>query len=188
MSAAQKWISCGGMLAILLEVFFPPWQQPYQGHRLPYRVELGHHFLQPPPQPTGEQSWIQNVPASECTVSVESMVVLRQCGMVLAMTAILLIGFRQATGSSVGNPLNMRRLGLVSLLLALCLPVPPPDGIPVAALVIMSPLALFSDGGHLGRWFVPMLAVASFGTYFAITFLVLWAVAWVFRRSYAVAV
>jgi len=36
----------------------------------------------------------------------------------------------------------------------------------VAALVIMAPVALFSDGGHLGSRFVPMLAAASPGSIF----------------------
>jgi hypothetical protein len=188
MSAAQKWISCGGALAILLTAFFPPWQQTYQGHRLPYRGELSHHFLWLPPQPTGEQSWIQNVPASECAVSVETMVVLRQCGMVLTMTAILLLSFRRSEGTSVWNLVTTRRLALVSLLLTLCLPVPPPDGIPVAALVIMAPIAPFSDNGHLGPWFVPMLAGVSLGAYFAIIFTLLRVAAWVVRRRYTVPV
>jgi hypothetical protein len=195
MSAAQKWVLRGGTLALLLVVLFPPWQQIYQGHPLAYRGEMGHHFFWLRPNPVGEQSWMVNAPASECKVVVKRGVILRQCGMVAGMIAILLFAFRkhtsgQPSGSGLETTsapaiiasLKTRRLMLISLFLALCLPVPPPDGIPLGALVVMAPLSLFSDNGHLGPWYVPLIASASLAIYFTPVFLVLSGVAWLARR------
>src|SRR5713226_9343457 len=94
MSAAQKWIVRVSGLALFLVVLFPPWRQTHKGQRLSYRGELGHHLLWPRPEPVGEQSWIVSAPASECEVSLELGAVFRQCGIVFAMTAILLFAFR----------------------------------------------------------------------------------------------
>jgi hypothetical protein len=163
MTSAQKWITSAGAVALLLVVLFPPWQQTYRGHPLAYKGEMGHHFRWAPPSPVGEQSWMVTAPASECRVVVKPGVVGTHCGMMLAMIAILLFAFRK---QSAGQPrvtavessgpatilasLKARRLMLISLFLALCLPVPPPDGIPLGFFVVMSPVALFSDNGHLG--------------------------------------
>jgi hypothetical protein len=115
--------------------------------------------------------------------------------MMLAMIAILLFAFRKqsagqprVTGVESSGPatilasLKARRLMLISLFLALCLPVPPPDGIPLGFFVVMSPVALFSDNGHLGPWYVPLIAGAPLAIYFSILFLLLSAVAWLVRK------
>lgn len=195
MTAAQKWVLRGGAIVLLLVVLFPPWQQIYQGHPLAYRGEMGHHFFWLRPNPVGEQSWMVNAPASECKVVVRRGVVLRQCGMVAGMIAILLFAFRKHAAGQLSDTgvetmsalatiasLKTRRLMLVSLFLAFCLPVPPPDGLPLGALVVMAPLGFFADSGHLGPWYLPLIAGASFAIYFTLLFLVLSGVAWLAHR------
>lgn len=177
MNAAQKTVLLGFFLALFAVLLFPPFQQTNQGVKLMYGGELGHHFRWPRPRPTGEKSWLENVPASECTVGIEYGVVLRQIGIVIAMAAVLLLAFRKWPLSPVA-----KELAFTSLALALSLPVPPPDGISAFFWVISAPISPFRDNGHLGPWFVPMVAVASLAGYFVATLLLLATTVWFSRR------
>jgi hypothetical protein len=178
MNAAHKWIISGFAIALLLLVLFPPWQQTYKGEQLVYRGKLGHHLLWSRPQPTGEKSWLVNAPAPECEVAVESGAVLRQSGIVVAMTVVLLFSFRKwPTG-----PFTTRKLIFTSLALALCLPVPSPSVIPLVVFVVLTPITPFTETGHLGPWFVPMVAGKYLAIYFVAVFLLLSSIVWFTRR------
>lgn len=177
MNAAQKTVLLGLLLALAAILLFPPFQQTNQGVKLLYGGELGHHFRWPYPRPTGEKSWLENVPVSDCKVGIEYGVVLRQIGIVIAMATVLLLTFRKWPSS----PLR-KELVFTSLALALCLPVPPPNGVPLFLWVVSAPISPFRDNGHLGPWFVPMVAVISLTTYFVVTLLLLTAVVWFSRR------
>jgi hypothetical protein len=183
MDAPSKWTVLGGVPALFLVLLFPAWEQIYQGHPLPYKGELGHHFVFHPPEAVGEQSWMVNAPASDCQVKLKTGVLLRQSTIVVAMTTILVLALRfPAPHGSLAASLTARRLATLSCLLALCLPVPPPVGIPSAWYVAMAPIAPFMDNGHLGPWFIPMIAGISFGIYFAALFVLTSGVAWLIRR------
>jgi hypothetical protein len=183
MSAASKWTLVGGIAALTLVLLFPAWRQTYRGHPLSYNEEMGHHFLLRPPQPTGEQSWILKAPASECKVEVKKDVLLSHAATVLAMTAVLLLSFaRFAKEGPLAESLTTRRLAIVSSLLALCLPFPPPDGEPTVLLVVMAPISPFMDNGHVGPWAVPMFAGLSFGMYFLPVFALASGLVWLARR------
>ena len=165
MNAANKWTLLGGALALLLVVLFPPWQQFYHGHPLPYQGDMGRHLIWKPPAAVGEQSWIIHASPSECQLKVKQETVLRNCGSVLAMTIVLFLAFRFPAGNErLVISLTNRKVAVVSLLLALCLPVGT-EGMPLVALVVRAPISLFSDGGHLGPWFVPMLAGIALAPY-----------------------
>ena len=178
MNAAHKWIASGFAFALLMLVLFPPWKQTYKGEELLYKGKLGHHLLWSRPQPTGEKSWLVNAPASECEVAVESGVVLRQSGIVVAMTVVLLFAFRKWPT----RPFTTRKLIFTSLVLALCLPVPSPDVIPLVVFVVLTPIVPFMSTGHLGPWFVPMVAGMYLAIYFVTLFLLLSSVVWFVRR------
>ncbi len=183
MNAANKWTLVGAALVALLVVLFPSWQQFYQGHPLPYQGELGHHLIWKPPPAVGEQSWIIHASPSECQVRVNVGTLLRHCGSIAAITIVLLLAFRFPAGSqSLATSLTNRRIAVVSLLLALCIPVPGSHGLPLAALVVMAPISMFGDGGHLGPWFMPMLAGIALAAYFTGVFLVASGVVWLIRR------
>lgn len=108
---------CGLMLVFM----FPPWRQTHDRHPLIYREHLGHHALWSPPAATGEDSWILKVSPSQCDVTINWHVVMAQSAMVAVMGVILCFVFRRIP--------TRRTLIYTSLLLALCLPVPPADGI-----------------------------------------------------------
>ncbi len=172
---------------MVLVLLFPGWRQTYQGHPLVYSEEMGHHFVLRPPAATGEQSWILQAPASECKVEVKKDILLRQATIILAMTLILLISFaRMPEKSSLAESLTSRRLAVISSLLALCLPVPPPDGIPCIVVVGMVLASPFMDNGHVGPWMMPILAGFSFASYFAVLFAFASGLTWVIRRSFRV--
>lgn len=167
MSAASKWAFVGGITALTLVLLFPAWRQTYHGHPLIYNEEMGHHFVLRRPQPTGEQSWILQVPASECKVEIEKEVLARQTATILAMMAVLLFSFaRFAKETPLAVSFTTRRVAIVSSLLTLCLPFPPPDGNPTIFLAAMAPISPFMDNGHVGPWAIPMFAGFSFAMYF----------------------
>ena len=174
MNAAQKTILVGLVLLLFAVFLFPPFQQTYKGTKLLYAGKMGHHLRWPRPKPTGEQSWLVAAPASECEVAIQSGIVLKQVGIIAAITAILLFAFRNWPNSAI----RKRDLVFISLGLALCLPVPPPDGVPVIFYVVWAPISPFMDNGHLGPWFVPMIAGISLAGYFSVTFLLLTAIVW----------
>ncbi len=183
MNAANKWTLLAGALALILVVLFPPWQQFYHGHPLIYQEEMGRHLIWKPPAAVGEQSWIIHASPSECQVKIRLETLLRNCGSVLAMTIVLFLVFRSPAGNErLVTSLTNRKVAVVSLLLALCLPVPGAEGMPLVALVVMAPVSLFSDNGHLGPWYVPMIAGTTLAAYFTVTFLVTSGVAWLVRR------
>jgi len=157
MNAANRWTLLGGALALLLVVLFPPWQQFYQGHALIYQGEMGHPLIWKPPASVGEQSWIVHASPSECQVRIKLETLLRQCGSVLVMTIV--------------PSLTNRKVALVSLVLALCLPLPQTEGVPLVALVVMAPISLFSDNGHIGPWALPLIAGTALAVCFIVMFL-----------------
>ena len=183
MSAFSKWTLAGAIAALTLVLMFPAWRQTYRGHPLIYNEEMGHHFLLRPPQPTGEQSWILQAPASECKVEVKKEILIRQTATILAMAAVLLFSFaRFAKKAPLASSLTTRRMAIVSSLLALCLPFPPPDGEPTVFLVTMAPISPFMDNGHVGPWAIPMFAGISFAMYFLPLFALTSGLAWLARR------
>jgi|SRR5882724_11805141 len=183
MNAANKWTLIGGALGLILVVLFPPWRQFYHGHPLVYQEEMGRHLLWKPPAAVGEQSWIIQASPSECQVRVKQETLLRNCGSVLAMTIVLFLAFRFPAGNErLVASLTNRKVAVVGLLLALCLPVLGTGGMPLVALVVMAPISLFSDNGHVGPWFVPMIAGAALAVYFTAMFLLTSAMAWLVRR------
>ena len=169
MNAPQKTILLGLFLPLLATVIFPPFQQTHKGTKLMYSGDLGRHLVWRPPKPTGEKSWLLNAPASECEVSIESGVVLRQIGILAAITAVLLFAFRRWPQT----PVKTRGLVFTSLAVALCLPVPVPDGVPLVFYVLSAPISPFVDNGHLGPWFIPMIAGVALAGYFAVIFLIM---------------
>jgi hypothetical protein len=184
MNAANKWTLLGGALALLLVVLFPPWQQFYQGHPLPYQGEMGHHLIWKPPAAVGEQSWIVYASSSECQVRIKLETLLRQCGSVVVMTIVMFLAFCFPAGNErLVASLTNRKVALVSLVLALCLPLPQTEGVPLVALVVMAPISLFRDHGHVGPWAFPLIAGAALAVCFTAMFLLTSAVAWLVRRS-----
>jgi hypothetical protein len=136
----------GGLAVLVLVLLFPPWQQIYRRELSPYRGTLGHHLLWPPPQLVGTQSPFGTEPPSDFVVALDVATILRQSGSIIGIVVILLLvlswrpreesikaGFGDAArlrpGAVVAS-LTPRRIKLIRLFLTLCLPVPPPDGIP----------------------------------------------------------
>jgi hypothetical protein len=178
MTTAQKWIATGFAFLFLLILCFPPWRQTYQGHPLTYNEQLGHHFIWPGPLPTGEQSWAVNALPSECQTSIEREVLSMQLGGIVVMAAILLFVFRSQTTI----PLTARVLTFMSLTLALCLPMPPPDGPPVIFWVGEAVASPFMDNGHVGPWFAPMIAGIALAVYSTVVFVLLKVAVWIVIR------
>ena len=194
MSYAQKWVILSGMAVLVLVLLFPPWQQIYR-HASPYRGRLGHHLLWPPPQPVGTHSRFGTEPPSDFKVTLDVAAILRQSGSILGIVVILLLvlSWRPSGESSKARSgdaaslrpaaivtLTTRRIALISLFLALCLPVPPPDGIPLAAIVVMAPIYFFLDTGHLA-WYLPFVGGVFLAGYFTVVFLLTSGVVWVVR-------
>jgi hypothetical protein len=117
---------------------------------------------------------------------------LAQSGSLVGIVTILLLvlrrrpsdesvtrGFAGTTGeenATIAASLTKGGIALVSLSLALCLPVPPPDGAP---LVIFFGIAMITpDNSPLP---LPILAVASLAFYFINVFLLMNAVLWLSR-------
>ena len=172
MNAANRWTLLGGALALLLVVLFPPWQQFYQGHALIYQGEMGHPLIWKPPASVGEQSWIVHASPSECQVRIKLETLLRQCGSVLVMTIVMFLAFRFSGGNERLVPsLTNRKVALVSLFLTLCLPLPQTEGVPLVALVVMAPISLFRDNGHIGPWALPLIAGTALAVCFIVMFL-----------------
>jgi len=169
MTATKRWIIRGGGLALLLVAIFPPWQQQYK-HESPYRGQIGHHLIWRQPQPRE----VDNSPAEQFSVEVNIGMLLTQIAIVIAMTAIMVVHKRLVSADP--------KLLLISLLLALCLPVPPPDGIPVVALIGFALASPFMDTGHVGPWFMPVIAGGSLAIYSTIVYLFANGIAWLARR------
>ena len=169
MNAANKWTLLGGALALLLVVLFPQWQQFYQGHPLTYQGEMGHHLIWKPPAAVGEQSWMIHASPSECLVRIKLETLLRHCGSVPVMTIVMFLAFRFPAGNErLVASLTNRKVALLSLMLALCLPLPHTEGV---ALVVMAPISLFSDNGHVGPWALPLIAGTALAACFTAMFL-----------------
>jgi hypothetical protein len=184
MNAANKWTLIGGALALLLVVLFPPWQQFYQGHPLIYQGEMGHHLIWKPPAAVGEQSWIVHASPSECQVRIKLETLLRQCGSVVVMTIVMFLAFRFPAGNArLVASLTNRKVALISLALALCLPLPQTEGVPLVALVVMAAVSLFRDNGHVGPWALPFIAGTALAVCFTAMFLLTSAVAWLVRST-----
>jgi hypothetical protein len=136
-----------------------------------------------PSAAVGEQSWINYVLPSECQVKINLETLLRNCGSVVAVSVVLFFAFRLAAKRGpLVSTLTNRRLAVLSLLLAVCFPIPGSHGMPLAFLLIMAPISLFSDNGHLGPWFVPIIAGAAFVVYFTPIFLLASTMVWLARR------
>jgi hypothetical protein len=189
MTSTRKWvISCGAALMALV-LLFPPWQQTRNGVPLSYNDDLGRHALWNRPAATGEtyvypsllptpegkiseEKITVNIPASECRVSLNAGVLWRQCGIILAITAILFFGLRSLT---------FRKAAILSLLVALCLPAPTPDlSIPIAVMLGMSPWLLYQ--GEFGSVAVPFFAAFYLAIYFAVLFFLIGGAVWLDRR------
>jgi hypothetical protein len=177
MNTAQKWITIGSACSLLLFVLIPPWQQTCKGAQLGSGGELGHHFVWSAPSLIGGVSprEIGTVSASECEVGIERDVLLSQCGSIVVMTAVLFFAFRK------GVSVTIRTLLFTSLSLALCLPVPPPDGAPLALLVVEA-LSPFTDTGHIPRLAFLMVAGTLLTACSSAAFLVLGGAIWIARR------
>ena len=122
--------------------------------------------------------------ASECQVRIKLKTLLRHCGSVLVMTIVMFLAFRFPGGNERLVPsLTNRKVALVSLVLALCLPLPQTEGVPLVALVVMAPISLFRDNGHVGPWALPLIAGTALAVCFTAMFLPTSAVAWLVRRS-----
>ena len=144
----------------------------------------GHPLIWKPPASVGEQSWIVHASPSECQVRIKLETLLRQCGSVLVMTIVMFLAFRFPGGNERLVPsLTNRKVALVSLVLALCLPLPQTEGVPLVALVVMAPTSLFRDNGHVGPWALPLIAGTGLAVCFIVMFLLTSAVAWLVRRS-----
>jgi hypothetical protein len=94
------------------------------------------------------------------------------------MTVVLLFAFWKWPT----RPFTTRKLIFTSLVLALCLPVPSPNVIPLVVFVVLTPIAPVTDTGHLGPWFVPMVAGMYLAIYFVVVFLLLSSIVWFARR------
>ena len=101
----------------------------------------------------------------------------------MAITMVLLFAVgRNTTGGSIPASLTSRKLMMIWALLALCLPMPAPDGLPTIFYVFMAPLSLLSDGGHVGPWAGLLWAGLGFGRYFILLFIPAWTLVWLVRR------
>lgn len=164
---------CGLMLVFM----FPPWRQTHDGHPLIYKEHLGHHALWSPPVATGEDSWILKVSPSQCNVTINWRVVMAQSAMVAVMGVILCFVFRRIA--------TRRTLIYTSLLLALCLPVPPANGIPLLVWVVGGLLAPLSDTGHLNPFALFLGAITALAVCSGAIFAVLSGLAWLANRRSA---
>jgi hypothetical protein len=158
----------------MLVLMFPPWRQTHDGHPLSYKEHLGHHAIWSVPAATGEDSWILKVAPSECKVTVNWAVVMVQCGVVVMIGGILCFVFR-------GIP-TTRTLIYTSLLLALCVPVPPADGVPLLVWVVGGVLAPLSDTGHLNAFGLFLGAIAALVLCSVAIFAVLNGLVWLANR------
>jgi len=165
MNRVQKWIAFASICALALVVVFPPWIQTYNGHPLAYNEQLGHHALWSPPPATGENSWILKVAAAECEVTINRYALIAQCGLVIAISTILLLVFRRVR--------TIRSTVYISVLVALCLPVPWFGSVPLLVWVVGGLLAPLSDTGHLNPFALFFLGVGFLVFYSAIMFVLL---------------
>jgi len=94
------------------------------------------------------------------------------------MATILLIAFRGWPNAR----LTPGKLSLTSLLLAVCLPVWPPDGDPLALWVGLAATCPFTDCGEFGTHGAAQLAGAVLAVYFTSILLLLGSVVWIARR------
>jgi hypothetical protein len=175
MNLAQKWITIGSACVLVLVLIFPPWHQTHRGEPLIYKEDLGHHLLWSAPLATGEEK----VPASECKVAIDRDVLLGQCGIVIAMGAILCFAFRGRPSATV----TIRSLVITSLFLALCLPLLSwSEGVPLIIWVLMAVIGLFIGTGHINSWDMLFLVGRSLTLYFSAIFVLLSGALWIARR------
>jgi hypothetical protein len=164
--------------------FFRHGSNSIKGIRFLNQGELGHHLIWKPPAAVGERSWIVHASPSECQVRIKLETLLRQCGSVVVMTTVMFLAFRFPAGNErLVASLTNRKVALVSLVLALCLPLPQTEGVPLVALVVMAPISLFRDNGHVGPWALPLIAGTALAVCFTVMFLLTSAVAWLVRRG-----
>lgn len=154
----------------MLVLMFPPWRQTHDGHPLIYKEHLGHHPLWSAPAATGEDSWILKVSPSQCKVTINWRVVMAQSAMVAVIGVILCFVFRRIP--------TRQTLIYTSLLLALCLPVPLGDGIPLLVWVVGGLLAPLSDTGHVDPLVLFLGAITALAVCSAAIFGVLSGLGW----------
>jgi hypothetical protein len=100
------------------------------------------------------------------------------------MTIVMFLAFRFPAGNErLVASLTNRKVALISLALALCLPLPQTEGVPLVALVVMAAVLLFRDNGHVGPWALPFIAGTALAVCFTAMFRLTSAVAWLVRRS-----
>jgi len=179
MNGAQRAFAILFVLVLSLIVLCPEWQQKYQGHLLSYNEHLGHHFVWSRPVATGEHSWILDAPASQCEVVENNQLMLTQTGSAIVMAGILLFALRGKPAPAA----SLKALLLTGVLAALCLPVPPLDGLPLVLLVVQAVISPFTDTGHVGPWAAPLLAIVSLAVYSAAVFALTVGVVWLTRRG-----
>lgn len=170
----QLSIALACFCCLMLVLIFPPWRQTHDGHSLNYKEHLGHHALWSAPSATGEDSWILKVSPSQCKVTINWGVLMAQCAVVVVIGVILCFVFR-------GIP-TRRTLIYASLLLALCVPVPPADGIPLLVWVVGGVLAPLSDTGHFKPFDLFLGAIAALALCSAAIFAVLNGLVWLANR------
>ena len=173
-SRAQRWIVGVGATAIMALWLFPSWHQICQGREPVYGAYMGHHAFWSAPPATGEQSWIENFPAWQCRAAIEWAPLLRECLIVVLISAILFMAVKSW-------PLTIKKTAFVSLLLALSLPFPaPPDfSIPLVAILAISPKLLYDC--EFGSCGIPLVAALVLALYFVTGFLLLRGVTWIGR-------
>jgi hypothetical protein len=183
MNAANKWTLSVGALVFLLIVLFPPWQQVYQGHSLVYSIQMGHHFLWNPPAAVGFQDLIAHALPAECQVKVAIWILVVQCVSVFAVTLALFLFLRvPKQRMSLATSLTTHRLLVVSLLFAVCLPVPFDKSMPLLAMLITTPVFLLRNNTHMEWWLLPMQSVSLLAIYFTGCFLATSGLAWLVKH------
>lgn len=155
---------------VVVVIMFPPWRQTHDGHPLDFKESLGHHALWSAPAATGEDSWIIKVSPAECKVAVNWRVPIAQCAMIAVVGVVLCFVLRRKR--------TRRMLIYTSLLLALCIPFPPVEGIPLLVWVVGGLLAPLSDTGHLNPFGLFASAIKLTVIYSAATFALLSALDW----------
>lgn len=109
MITAQKVICGFGACAVILLLFFPPWQQAYKSLTIPYRHDIGHFFALKEPSPVEIRSVGTVDPPSAFYVFVDVRGLVSQCVGVAVVTLALLFAasrLRPENGVSSTNRLR----------------------------------------------------------------------------------
>jgi hypothetical protein len=109
MTAAQKVLCGGGVCAVILLLFFPPWQQAYKGLTIPYRKDIGHHFALKEPRAVEVRSVGTVDPPSAFYVFVDTRGLLFQCAGVVVVTLALLFAMSQLRAEDGAPPIHRLR-------------------------------------------------------------------------------